>query len=126
MMVSNDKRYSDLPHEVRAFLETLTGEGVTTLSNVVRFYERISQAEADRVSALHFLENAKPRTFEWLKDARPDEIDQLDDAVKLVRSSRTVGRFMKWALGIFFGSLIIMSQFGEALTKLWQFIRPMK
>lgn len=117
-MVSSDKRYADLPPEVRAFLETLTSEGVVTLSNVVRFYENISEPRNGKVSPLDFLENAKPRTLEWLKEARKEEIDQLDEAVKLVRSGRTVGRFMKWVAITTIGAFIVMSQFGEAIGKL--------
>lgn len=121
-MVSNDKRYADLPHSVRAFLETLDDEQISNLTAMTQLYERLSLPK-DKVSPLDFLLNAKPRTLEWLKDARKEEIDQLDEAVKLVRSSRTVGRFMKWAIGIFIGSLILMSQFGEALQKLAKLIK---
>lgn len=117
-MVTNDKRYADLPHEVRAFLETLDGEGVTNLADVIRFYRDLTVPRAGKISPVDFLVNAKPRTLEWLRDARKEEIDQLDEAIKLVRSGRTVGRFMKWALITLIGAFILMSQFGEALTKI--------
>lgn len=117
-MVSNDKRYADLPHEVRAFLETLDGEGVTNLADMMRLYRDLSMPRNGKTSAVDFLTNAKPRTLEWLRDARREEIDQLDEAIKLVRSGRTVGRFMKWAVITLIGAFILMSQFGDAVSKL--------
>jgi hypothetical protein len=118
-MVANDKRYADLPHEVRAYLETLDGEGVVSLANAVRFYDDISKPRDGKIAPIDFLRNAKPRTLEWLKDARQEEIDQLDEAIKLVRSGRTVGRFMKWAVVTMIGAFILMSQFGDAVSKLF-------
>jgi hypothetical protein len=122
-MVQNDKRYADLPHEVRAFLETLDGEGVTNIVDVMRFYRDLSMPRSGRISPVDFLINAKPRTLEWLRDARQEEIDQLDEAIKLVRSSRTVGKFMKWAALTFLGALLLMSQFGDAVTRLLSLVR---
>lgn len=123
-MVANEKRYSDLPPEVRAFLETLTSDGVVTLANLVRFYEDITRPRGDaKVAPVDFLRHVKPRTLEWLKEARQEEIDQLDEAIRLVRSGRTVGRFMKWAVITTIGAFIVMSQFGEALTKFWRLLK---
>lgn len=118
-MVADNRRYADLPHEVRAFLETLDGEGVVSIANAVRFYEDISTPREGKIAPIDFLRNAKPRTLEWLKDARKEEIDQLDEAIKLVRSGRTVGRFMKWVFITTIGAFIVMSQFGEAISRLW-------
>lgn len=118
-MVSNDKRYADLPHEVRAFLETLDGEGVTNLSDLLRLYRDLSiERGQEKISVIDFLLNAKPATLEWLRDARREEIDLLVQGVRLVGSGRTVGKFTKWALVTLIGAFILMSQFGEALAKL--------
>lgn len=122
-MVVNDKRYADLPAEVRAYLETLGPEGVVHLANAVRFYDEISVERDGKIAPADFLREAKPRTLEWLKDARKEEIDQLDEAVKLVRSGRTVGRFMKWAVVTLIGAFILMSQFGDAVSKLLALLR---
>lgn len=122
-MVDGNKRYADLPHEVRAYLESLDGESVTALANMARFYEDISEPREGKITPIDFLRNAKPRTLEWLKDARKEEIDQLDEAIKLVRSGRTVGRFMKWAVITTIGAFIVMSQFGEAVSKLLNLVK---
>lgn len=122
-MVANDKRYADLPHEVRAFLETLDGESVTSIANAIRFYDDLSMPRDGKIAPIDFLRNAKPRTLEWLKDASKEDIDQLDEAIKLVRSGRTVGRFMKWVSITTIGAFLVMSQFGEAVTKLWHLVK---
>jgi hypothetical protein len=122
MMVANDKRYADLPHEVRAYLETLSGEDVTNLADMANLYHRLS-LPTDKVSPLDFLLQAKPRTLEWLKDARPEDINQLDEAINLVRSSRTVGKFIRWLISVTFGMFIITSQFGDAIAKLWHLVK---
>src|SRR4051812_17382594 len=117
-MVNHDKRYEDLPREVRALLESLSNENVTDLANVIRFYHELSEPRDGRIAATEFLLNAEARTLEFLKKARKEEIDQLDEAIKLVRSGRTVGRFMKWAVITLIGAFIVMSQLGDAVTKL--------
>jgi hypothetical protein len=121
-MVPNDRHYSDLPPEVRAYLETLDGEGVTNLVNMTDLYARLTLPR-DKVSPLDFLLQAKPRTLEWLKDARPEDINQLDEAINLVRSSRTVGKFIRWLIYVTFGMFIVTSQFGDAITKLWHIVK---
>jgi hypothetical protein len=121
-MASNERLYSDLPPEVRAYLETLDGEGVTNLVNMSDLYARLTLPR-DKVSPLDFLLQAKPRTLEWLKDARPEDINQLDEAINLVRSSRTVGKFLRWLIYVTFGMFIITSQFGDAITRLWHVVK---
>jgi hypothetical protein len=122
-MVSNDKRYADLPHSVRAFLESLDDEGVNNLNAMADVYDRISIARDGKVSPLDFLLQAKPRTLEWLRDARKEEIDQLDKTIRLVNSGRTVGKFLAWFFGVTVGAFVVMSQFGEAITKLVNLIK---
>lgn len=122
-MVRHDKHYEDLSHEVRAFLETLDPEGVTDLANVIRFYHDLSELREGRIAPVDFLLNAKGRTLEWLKEARKEEIDQLDEAIKLVRSGRTVGKFMKWAAITLIGAFILMSQFGDAVSRLLVWVK---
>lgn len=116
-------KYADLPLEVRVYLETLGSEGVVHLANAVRFYDEISVPRDGKIAASDFLREAKPRTLEWLKEARKEEIDQLDEAIKLVRSGRTVGRFMKWAAITLIGAFIVMSQFGDAVSKLLALVK---
>lgn len=122
-MVADGKHYADLPHEVRAFLETLDGEGVTNLADMMRTYRELSTPRAGKISPMDFLINAKPRALEWMRDVREDEIDQLDEAITLVRSGRTVGRFMKWAIITLIGAFFIMSQLGDAVSRILALLR---
>jgi hypothetical protein len=122
-VVSGDKRYADLPPEVRAYLETLGADGVVHLANAVRFYDEISAPREGKIAPADFLLEAKARTLEWLKEARKEEIDQLDEAIRLVRSGRTVGRFTKWAIVTLIGAFLLMSQLGDAISKVLAFLR---
>lgn len=117
-MVSNDKRYADLPHSTRAFLETLDDEGVTNLANLMRFYELASkERDIKGVTAVEFLLQASPRTLRWLKEARPEEINQLDKTIRLANSGRVVGKFLWYLFATTLGAFILVSQFGDAVTK---------
>src|SRR5689334_12310590 len=112
-----DKRYADLPHTTRMFLEGLSEQGIVHLMDA-------SSLTADLpAEARSFLRNASPETLKWLKDARPDEIKQLDEGIKLVRSSRTVGKFVKWIIISGIGAFILASQFGDAVVKIWNLFR---
>lgn len=123
-MVGDDKRYAELPLTTRRFLETLDEQGVVALSNMLRAYRKISvSTEPGKPSALDFLINANPRTLEWLRDARKDEINQLDEAVRLVGSSRTVGRFIKWAVITTAGAFLFATQFGDWIVRTLASIR---
>ena len=45
-----------------------------------------------------FLLNSKKETFNFLADARENEIEELREGIELVRAFRTTGKFLKWAL----------------------------
>lgn len=59
-----------------------------------------------------------PKTKEFLSNLRDDEIDTLNDGIRLVSAIRTAGTFARWVivgiLGIFAG--VVM--FGEAVGKI--------
>ena len=115
-MAGNEKRYADLPNGTRAFLETLDDEGVMNLVNMANLYERLSLPK-DKTSPLDFLLNADPRTLKWLKQARPEEIEQLDKTIRLANSGRIVGKFLWYLFATTLGAFILMSQFGDAVAK---------
>ena len=108
-------RYNELPLATRAFLETLDEEGVVELANVIRFYRDLGRRrdDSDRALAKEFLLRANHRTLEWLIGARPEEIDRLDDTVRLIGSSRTIGKFLWWVIATIVAALIVGSQIGD-------------
>ena len=61
-------------------------------------------------------------TRQWLEGLRPDDIEELKDALKLYRTVNAGGRLVKWLsitiVAIFVGAATL----GEALAKLWAFI----
>lgn len=123
-MVSNDKRYADLSHSVRAFLETLGDDDVTTLANVLRFYEGATKERDTKGSTpIEFLTQASPRTLKWLKEARPEEINQLDRTIRLASAGGIVGKFIWYLFATTLGAFILMSQFGDAVMKWLKVIR---
>jgi len=123
-MVTNDKRYADLPHSVRAFLESLDDEGVTTLANILRFYETASREKDSKgATPIEFLLQASPRTLKWLKEARPEEINQLDKTVRLATAGGVIGRFIWWLFVTTLGTFVLVSQFGDAVSKLFKAVK---
>lgn len=58
------------------------------------------------------------RTKQFLSDLRPDEVDTLNDGIRLVRSIATVGAFMKWAIVGILGIAVGIVMFGESVAKI--------
>lgn len=65
-----------------------------------------------------------PKTKEFLSNLRPDEIDTLNDGIRLINSAMTVGRFMKWVLISLLGLLAGVVLFGESVGKIIAWFRP--
>jgi hypothetical protein len=61
-------------------------------------------------------------TRKFLEDLREDDIEEIKEAVRFMRSATTVGRFAKWSIISVVGFFIAASQFGEAIQKLWNWI----
>lgn len=57
-------------------------------------------------------------TRKFLEQLREEDIRDIINAVKFMKSSQTVGRFMKWSTMSVVGFFIVASQFGEAVQKL--------
>lgn len=64
------------------------------------------------------------KTQQFLVGLRPDEVDTLNDGIRLVRSIATVGAFVKWCivgvLGIAVGAVML----GESVGKIIAWFRP--
>lgn len=68
-------------------------------------------------------DDLSPETQAFLMGLRPDEVETLNDGIRLVGAIRTVGTFMKWcivgALGIVLGTVM----FYDALVKILSWFR---
>lgn len=98
---------------VRAILAKMSDGHLSELLSAARFYSTM------RPEVRKFLYNAEPETLEFLTRARMEEIRLLEQGIRLVSSSQTVGNFMKWVFITAFGAFILASQFGEAIQKLF-------
>lgn len=57
-------------------------------------------------------------TREFLARLRPDDLETLEDGVRLVNAVRTVGTFFKWVLVAFLGIVVGTVMFYESITKI--------
>ncbi|HRO01966.1 MAG TPA: hypothetical protein PLX43_10825 [Nitrobacter sp.] len=58
------------------------------------------------------------RTKDFLSNLRPEEIDTLNDGIRLVSAIRTVGTFMKWVIVGLIGILAGFVMIGESISKI--------
>jgi hypothetical protein len=75
-----------------AFWKGLTDQRVARMWAVADDWDDLSH------DAKEFLRSAKPETLKFLKDARETEIKELENGIELVRSFKTTGRVLKWAI----------------------------
>lgn len=113
----NAKRYSHLPPEARAFIETLDGPRVVALANMIRFYDDLTPETKS------FLLNANKETVEFLKGLRPAEVQKLNDGIQLVQASRTVGKTVFYLVSAFLGSMLLLTQIGSWVSSGLAFLR---
>lgn len=111
------ERYGELPPHIRNFLEALDIHQVEALKDLMDFRSDLPAHSRE------MLRGMDKETAKWLKGARPDEIAQLVEGIRLVRSSRTVGKFLRWAVVTLIGAFILMSQLGEHLSKFFRWVR---
>lgn len=104
-----DKSYEELPLTVRALLETMSDQRAVTLVNALDFYADLPEASRE------FLLRAKPQTLNWLRDRRPEEINELAAVVSAWQSAKTIKRFLFWLVIVFGGSLITAATLGGQL-----------
>lgn len=64
------------------------------------------------------LDDLTPKTQAFLTNLRDDEIDTLEDGIRLVNAVRTVGTFIKWVIIGLLGILSGIVMFGETLMKI--------
>lgn len=57
-------------------------------------------------------------TRRFLEELREDDLEDLKQTVRFMKSTQTVGRFARWSLISVVGFFVMASQFGEAVQKL--------
>jgi len=71
--------------------------------------------QAEPVSAMVELPK---ETREFLARLRPDDLQTLEDGVRMVNAVRTVGTFVKWVLVALLGLVVGTVMFYESITKI--------
>lgn len=75
------------------------------------------------MSEAKWFDDLSEPTKKFLSNLRPDEIDTLNDGIRLVGAIRTVGTFAKWVIvgviGIFAGVVML----GESVAKIAAWFR---
>lgn len=56
-------------------------------------------------------------TQEFLSQLRPDDLELMKDGLELVRSTRTIGRFMRWVILGALAILMTITALHDNLTK---------
>lgn len=65
-----------------------------------------------------------PKVQRFFRDMRDEDVGLLQEAMKLVRSLLTVGRFFKWLVVTVVGFFIGAAMLGDAIVKLAKWVRP--
>jgi hypothetical protein len=65
-------------------------------------------------------------TQEFLSQLREDDIELLKDGLELVRSTKTVGRFMRWVILGFLAIMVGAVSFYENTLKIIAWFHPQK
>lgn len=111
------ERYGELPHHTRIFLENLNEDHVSELVGVMRFHATLP------LHSREMLRNMDKSAADWLRTARPEEIALLVDGIDLVRSSRSVGRLLRWLFLGFIGFGAAMYSLGDVLSRFFRWVR---
>lgn len=75
------------------------------------------------MSEAHKFDDLPQRTKDFLNNLREDEIDTLNDGIRLVGAIRTVGTFVKWVIVGLIGILAGFVMVGESVSKIAIWIR---
>jgi len=75
-------------------------------------------SEAERFNEL------PSKTKQFLSNLRPDEVDTLNDGIRLVGAIKTVGVFVKWVIIGALGILAGIVMFGESIVKIASWFKP--
>lgn len=73
--------------------------------------------------AAHRFDDLSPKTKEFLSSLRDDEVDTLNNGIRLINSALTIGKFMKWVIISLLGILAGIIMFGESVSKIAAWFR---
>lgn len=65
-----------------------------------------------------------PETQQFLSQLRPDDLELMKDGLDLVRSTRTIGRFMRWVVLGALAVLMTMTALHDNIVKMLAWFKP--
>lgn len=68
-------------------------------------------------------DDLSPETQAFLMGLRPEEVETLNDGIRLVGSIRTVATFFRWCIVGVLGVAMGIVMFGESVTKILAWFR---
>lgn len=71
-----------------------------------------------------FLADLPEETRKFLSQLRKDDLETLQDGLRLVIAVRTVGKFSKWVIITFVGAFVGLVMVWESVLKFLKFIGP--
>ncbi|MGM5018739.1 hypothetical protein [Tardiphaga sp. 367_B4_N1_1] len=115
----------DLTEPQRVLLTTLTDQRVLHLLNLadiigdmntdgLEFLRRLGDPRFEALT--NFLSHAKPETLTFLTEARPEEVANLQEGIRLVVALQLLGRISKWGAVTFFGVFVSMVLIWEKVS----------
>jgi hypothetical protein len=105
----------DLTEPQRVLLTTLTDQRVVNLLSLadligdmnadgLEFLRRLGDPRFEALT--NFLSHAKPETLTFLTEARPDEVANLQEGIRLVVAIQLLGRVGKWSVVTLFSAFV--------------------
>lgn len=105
----------DLTDPQRVLLTTLTDQRVANLLNLadvigdmnadgLEFLRRLGDPRFEALT--NFLSHAKPETLVFLTEARPEEVANLEEGIRLVVALQLLGRVGKWSIVTLFSAFV--------------------
>ncbi|UFS77236.1 hypothetical protein LPB73_07620 [Tardiphaga sp. 37S4] len=115
----------DLTEPQRVLLTMLTDQRVANLLNLsdiigdmnadgLEFLRRLGDPRFEALT--NFLSHAKPETLTFLTEARPEEVANLQEGIRLVVALQLLGRISKWGAVTFFGVFVSMVLIWEKVS----------
>src|SRR6218665_3813249 len=107
----------ELTEPQHVLLKTLTDQRVANLLGLadiigdmnadgLEFLRRLGDPRFEALT--NFLSHAKPETLTFLTEARPEEVANLQEGIRLVVALQLLGRISKWGAVTFFGVFVSM------------------
>ena len=115
----------ELTDPQHVLLKTLTDQRVLHLLNLadiigdmnadgLEFLRRLGDPRFEALT--NFLAHAKPETLTFLTEARPEEVSNLQEGIRLVVALQLLGRISKWGAVTFFGVFVSMVLIWEKVS----------